>query len=199
MNKKIRTLTALVSGASLFMAMTPGAHALSLNMDDVVNTMNSLKVQLIWLGIALAAFIVGMIACGKIKSKAKRYLARKQAVVAILAVVAIIINWVCLGPMSTLISLATGNGTVAEETTVEANALCQQIGEEGIVLLDNDGTLPLSAGSKLNVFGWASTNPCYGGTGSGALSDAYPTVSLLDGLTNAGFALNTELSDFYTA
>ena len=114
MNKKIRTLTALVSGASLFMAMTPGAHALSLNMDDVVNTMNSLKVQLIWLGIALAAFIVGMIACGKIKSKAKRYLARKQAVVAILAVVAIIINWVCLGPMSTLISLATGNGTVAE-------------------------------------------------------------------------------------
>ncbi len=199
MNKKIRNTSALVSAASLFMAAMPGAHALSLNMDDVVNTMNSLKVQLIWLGIALAAFIVGMIACRKIKSKAKRYLVRKQAVVAILAVVAIIINWVCLGPMSTLISLATGNGTVAEETTVEANALCQQIGEEGIVLLDNDGTLPLSAGSKLNVFGWASTNPCYGGTGSGALSDAYPTVSLLDGLTNAGFALNTELSDFYTA
>ena len=32
-----------------------------------------------------------------------------------------------------------------------------------------------------------------------ALSDAYPTVSLLQGLEDAGFNLNTELSDFYTA
>ena len=57
----------------------------------------------------------------------------------------------------------------------------------------------MAKNSKLNVFGWASTNPCYGGTGSGALSDAYPTVTLLEGLKNAGFELNTELSDFYTS
>jgi beta-glucosidase len=57
----------------------------------------------------------------------------------------------------------------------------------------------LQQSTKLNVFGWASTNPCYGGTGSGSLSDAYETVSLLQGLENAGFELNTELSDFYTA
>ena len=50
---------------------------------------------------------------------------------------------------------------------------------------------------KLNVFGWASTNPCYGGTGSGSLSDAYEKVTLLQGIENAGFELNTELSDFY--
>ncbi len=37
------------------------------------------------------------------------------------------------------------------------------------------------------------------GTGSGALNDAYHTVTLLEGLENAGFTLNTELSDFYTA
>ena len=49
------------------------------------------------------------------------------------------------------------------------------------------------------MFGWASTNPVYGGTGSGALNDAYHTVTLLEGLENAGFTLNTELSDFYTA
>ncbi|MDY5502648.1 MAG: glycoside hydrolase family 3 N-terminal domain-containing protein, partial [Gemmiger sp.] len=84
------------------------------------------------------------------------------------------------------------------ENVAASTELCEDIAEEGIVLLDNDGTLPLAKNSKLNVFGWASTNPCYGGTGSGALSDAYPTVSLLDGLTNAGFELNTELSDFYT-
>ena len=94
--------------------------------------------------------------------------------------------------------MATGGGKVSEENVAASTELCEDIAEEGIVLLDNDGTLPLAKNSKLNVFGWASTNPCYGGTGSGALSDAYPTVSLLDGLTNAGFELNTELSDFYT-
>ena len=98
-----------------------------------------------------------------------------------------------------MISLAMGNGTITDETSDESTALVQEIAEEGIVLLKNDGTLPLAADSNLNVFGWASTNPCYGGTGSGALSDAYPTVSLLQGLEDAGFNLNTELSDFYTA
>lgn len=58
--------------------------------------------------------------------------------------------------------------------------------------------LPLSGDAKLNVFGWSSTNPCYGGTGSGALNDAYPTVTLLQGLANAGIETNEELTKFYT-
>ena len=102
--------------------------------------------------------------------------------------------------MNSMISLATGNGTIQEETSAEATDLVEQIADEGIVLLKNeDNILPLADNNKLNVFGWASTNPCYGGTGSGSLSDAYETVSLLQGLENAGFELNTELSDFYTA
>lgn len=47
------------------------------------------------------------------------------------------------------------------------------------------------------MFGWSSTNPCYGGTGSGGLSDNYEEVTLLQGLENAGFETNKELSDFY--
>ena len=66
------------------------------------------------------------------------------------------------------------------------------------MLKNEDNILPLDDSNKLNVFGWASTNPCYGGTGSGSLSDAYETVTLLQGLENAGFELNTELSNFYT-
>lgn len=58
--------------------------------------------------------------------------------------------------------------------------------------------LPLSQ-TNVNVFGWASANPVYGGTGSGAMNDAYHTVTLLEGLQNAGFATNTELSAFYAA
>lgn len=76
----------------------------------------------------------------------------------------------------------------------------EEIADEGIVLLENqDNLLPLEANSNINVFGWSSTNPVYGGTGSGALNDAYHIVSLLEGLANAGFKANTELSDFYTA
>lgn len=90
-----------------------------------------------------------------------------------------------------------GNGTITEETSNEATALCEDIADEGIVLLKNeDNILPLTNTQNINVFGWASTNPCYGGTGSGALSDAYETTTLLGGLEDAGYKINTELTDF---
>ena len=57
--------------------------------------------------------------------------------------------------MSTLISLATGNGTVSEKTAEEAKEVAQQVAEEGFVLLKNDDSfLPLQNISKLNLFGW---------------------------------------------
>lgn len=171
---------------------------LAINMDDVVNVLNSCKPYLIALGVVLALAIVVTVACMKLKKPVKK-LVRKEAWIAFLLAVVVIVNLICFIPMSSMISLAMGNGAITDETSDEATALVQEIAEEGIVLLKNDGTLPLAADSNLNVFGWASTNPCYGGTGSGALSDAYPTVSLLQGLEDAGFKLNTELSDFYTA
>lgn len=171
---------------------------LAINMDDVINVLNSCKPYLIALGVVLALAIVVTVACMKLKKPVKK-LVRKEAWIAFLLAVVVIVNLICFIPMSSMISLAMGNGTITDETSDEATALVQEIAEEGIVLLKNEGTLPLAADSNLNVFGWASTNPCYGGTGSGALSDAYPTVSLLQGLEDAGFNLNTELSDFYTA
>ncbi len=171
---------------------------LAINMDDVINVLNSCKPYLIALGVVLALAIVVTVACMKLKKPVKK-LVRKEAWIAFLLAVVVIVNLICFIPMSSMISLAMGNGTITDETSDESTALVQEIAEEGIVLLKNDGTLPIEADSNLNVFGWASTNPCYGGTGSGALSDAYPTVSLLQGLEDAGFNLNTELSDFYTA
>ena len=49
------------------------------------------------------------------------------------------------------------------------------------------------------MWGWGSTNPIYGGTGSGSLSKDNPTTTLLDGLHNAGFTTNDELTNLYTA
>ena len=171
---------------------------LSINMDDVINVINSIKGYLIGFGIVAVLLIVAMIACRKMK-KSKKYLIRFNAVLGIVLALGVTVNLILVGPMYSMVTLATGGGKVSEENGALATELCEDIADEGIVLLDNAGTLPLAKNSKLNVFGWASTNPCYGGTGSGALSDAYPTVSLLEGLTNAGCELNTELSDFYTA
>lgn len=171
---------------------------LAINMDDVIKVVSSIKGYLIALAAVILLAVAVMVGCRKMK-KSKKYLIRWQAGLGLVAAAAIIVNLILTGPMYSMVSLATGGGKVSEENVASATQLCEDIADEGIVLLDNDGTLPMAKNSKLNVFGWASTNPCYGGTGSGALSDAYPTVTLLEGLTNAGFELNTELSDFYTA
>ncbi|WP_313340357.1 glycoside hydrolase family 3 C-terminal domain-containing protein [Lacrimispora sp.] len=170
---------------------------LQINIDDVMNIVKLCAPYLIGLGIALAAIIAVFITCRK-KIGAKKYLIRSQGIMAMVLAFIITVNLICWGPMASLISLATGSGTITEETSNKATELCTEIAEEGIVLLKNDSSLlPLKADANLNVFGWASTNPCYGGTGSGSLSDAYETVSLLKGLEDAGFKLNNALSDFY--
>jgi beta-glucosidase len=172
---------------------------LQINMDDVLKIVNLCVPYLIGLAIAVVAAVAVMVVCRN-KKAATRYLIRRQGLMAIVLSLVIVVNMICWGPMSSLISLATGSGTISKETSDKATELCTRIAEEGIVLLKNEANLlPLKADSNLNVFGWASTNPCYGGTGSGSLSDAYETVSLLQGLEDAGFKLNTGLTDFYAA
>ena len=114
----------------------------------------------------------------------------------VLAVV-VCVNMICFGPMATLIGLATGNGTLSDETNEEAAEVAEEIMEDGIVLLKNESLLPLNETKKLNIFGWESINPAYGGAGSGGINDLYDIVSLNQGLENAGFSINQELVDFY--
>ncbi len=173
---------------------------LQINLDDVGKVLTTLKPYLIALGVALvAAIVLSVIYKVKIKNKPKRRFSGKLTWISFLLVIVIVLNMIVTGPMNTMIKLATGSGTIKEETSAKATELVKNIAEEGIVLLkDENNILPLSANSNLNVFGWASTNPCYGGTGSGALSDAYPTTTLLQGLTDAGFKLNDELTKMYT-
>ena len=170
---------------------------LSINIDDVIGVLESCSEQLTILGVVLVIALIAIIAVMKLPKALKR-LIRGEACVAVVLAVLIVVNLICTGPMSTMLDLISGRGTITEETSAAANELCTEIAEEGIVLLENDGTLPLSSGAKLNVFGWASTNPCYGGTGSGALNDAYPITSLLQGLAEAGIETNEELTKFYT-
>ena len=173
---------------------------LSINMADVMNVVSQISGHLIGIAAALVIAIVVMIAVRKLPKAMKR-LIRGEAGVALVLAVLIIVNLICTGPMATLLTSVAGKpvSKIDEATTAEATQLVAEVAEEGIVLLeDEDNILPVTGG-KLNVFGWASTNPCYGGTGSGALNAAYPTVTLLQGLNDAGIETNTELTDFYTA
>jgi len=68
---------------------------------------------------------------------------------------------------------------------------------EGMVLLRNEyRALPLK-GSRVAVFGNASYDMVTGGTGSGDVNEAY-TVSLIDGLKDAGFTIDPQLQNIYT-
>ena len=171
---------------------------LSINLDDVLNVLQTVSPYLIGFAVVLVLAIIAMVGCIKL-SRSTKFMVRSQAVVAIVLALIVVVNLICFGPMSTMISLATGDGSISEETAAEATELCIEIAQEGVVMLKNDnGALPLDKGVKLNVFGWSSTNPVYGGTGSGALNEAYPTVSILESLEKAGFQLNSDLTNFYT-
>ena len=171
---------------------------LSINMDDVMQVLTNVRGYLIAFGVVLALAVVVMIAVRKLP-KAKKKMIRAQSGLAILLALTIVVNLICTGPMSTMLDLVSGSGTISEETSAKATQLVNEITADGVVLAkDEDGILPVASGSKLNVFGWASTNPCYGGTGSGALNTAYPVTDLLTGLHDAGIETNEELSKFYT-
>lgn len=84
-----------------------------------------------------------------------------------------------------------------DATMEKGRALAERVEAEGIVLLRNeDGALPLPADvTRVNVFGWASTQWVASGSGSGQV--AGETMGLLDALEERGVAYNTQLTDMY--
>ena len=86
-----------------------------------------------------------------------------------------------------------------DDATAASKDITTRIEEEGIVLLENkDNTLPLNVekNAKVNVFGQSSTAIVYGGAGSGA-SNETDNVTLQEGLKQAGFDVNEDLTKFY--
>lgn len=86
-----------------------------------------------------------------------------------------------------------------DDATTASKDITTRIEEEGIVLLENkDNALPLNTekNAKVNVFGQSSTAIVYGGAGSGA-SDETDNVTLQEGLKQAGFEVNDDLTRFY--
>lgn len=174
---------------------------LQINMADVMNVIGSLTPYLIAIGVLFALALIITFAVNKktVKDVATRKIVHSESWLVALVGIVVAVSMMLTGPLSTLLNNATTTKYMLSDTTVsKANELAKEVQSEAITMLKNDDSnLPLS-NKKVNVFGWGSTNPVYGGTGSGSMSKQYKTVSLLDGMKQAGLKTNTELSKLYT-
>ena len=80
----------------------------------------------------------------------------------------------------------------------EHRALARRAAAEGIVLLENDGALPIKPG-KIALYGAGARMTVKGGTGSGEVNER-SSVNIEEGLKNAGFSIvNRAWLDRYDA
>ena len=89
-------------------------------------------------------------------------------------------------------------GQTDEQVTPQEEAARQvsrQAAAEGMVLLKNDGALPLRPGARVALLGLGARHPIKGGTGSGDVNSR-DVISVDQGLREAGFEIvNTEYLD----
>lgn len=84
------------------------------------------------------------------------------------------------------------------EALAAVTALSRQISGEGIVLLKNDGLLPLGEDAAVSPFGLRYALPFYGGTGSSAIGSGTGQVTTpADGLSAAFSRVNAVLEGRY--
>ena len=179
--------------------LSPIFTPMGVSQADLTAYLNQLSGYVYAILFILVAMILLLIFAGKI-SKKNSGIIRLASVLGALAGIVCIVNAICFGPMYNNVSgfLNASKVELSDETVAQSRATVQKVGEEGVVLLKNNGILPLNTEEtkKLNVFGWSSTNPIYGGTGSGSSSSA-TAVSILQSLKDAGFEPNEGLSGMY--
>lgn len=145
--------------------------------------------------------------------KTKQYQKKKPgmigvALMGILLLLTLVINFECYQfrtPITQFMSRFSNSGDGNERATMSrdealeaAYDVTQKIEEEGIVLLENKGgVLPLNPETdRINLFGFCSYSPIYGGSGSGGANED-GNVTVKEGLEYAGFSVNEELWKFY--
>ncbi len=206
MNKKKKWIAPAIIAAVIVIALIAIARwayslmfggGVKVSMEDVYAHIAACAGPIALICIAIILAIIVSIAVRK-KDEARRSMIRWQSFFGAVTAIAVALNWVAFGIEYTLLDQVFAEVKVLDEETVASSKeLAENIAGEGITLLKNDSdSLPISTGTKLNVFGWGSTQPIYGGTGSGDVDESQ-AVSLLQGLKNAGFELNDELSQFY--
>ena len=83
-----------------------------------------------------------------------------------------------------------------DEVLAANRELNEEIVGEGLVLLKNEGSLPIGGDLKVSVFGKNSVSVMSGGSGSGA-GGGVPVTGFIDALQQEGFTVNPNLVNFY--
>lgn len=82
--------------------------------------------------------------------------------------------------------------------SVAGDEIVKEVAREGIVLLKNDGALPLDKGTTVSLFGQSVNEPITSGSGSGAVA-ASNEHTYMSSLSNAGLEVNQASWNFYTS
>lgn len=166
---------------------------------DLVIYIDTLLPYILYVLGALLLMLIIFILAHKLK-RTWRTFTRLQSFIMFVLVTVFIVNSVCWGPMKSTVSsyLNASKVELAEDTVSQSLETIERIGAEGFVLLKNEEhTLPLSeSNKKINVFGWASTNPFTGGTGP-STSSACKVTDILTALHDSGYETNQSLTDLY--
>ena len=180
--------------------LTPLFIKMGASAADVSNYLHALSGYVYAILIALGLLIVLLIAARWLAKKGSRHVIRWSAVLAFLLAIVLIVNLICYGPMKAIVSgvLDASKAEISDDVVAGSLAVIQETGEEGMVLVKNNGLLPLKSDvTSLNVFGWASAHPVFSGTGSAASGDVAEPIDIITSLNNAGYATNEELTKMY--
>ena len=186
----------------LIKILTPLLSAFGVSAADVSSYVHSLSGYIYAIVISFFAGLIGMVFVSIRVKKGKRGLINSNILIAWILFVAVLVNVICYGPMYANVSgaLNASRAEISDDVMGNSKEVIRRIGEEGMVLVKNNGLLPLSSDvNSLNVFGWASTNPIYSGTGSSSSgADASAAIDILTALHDAGYTTNDDLSKMYT-
>ena len=151
--------------------------------------------------LAIVAVVLVVLAVRRLLAARKGEAKSNKALVAVfgvlgaaLIVAAVAVYYVACnvysGPLDALF-VGGGGGADVDSTSEDWLNLAHEIGNEGMVLLKNEeDTLPLAEGTKVNLLGYCGWNPVYSGAGSGQVSSV-GADSFYSALTDAGFEVNT--------
>lgn len=134
---------------------------------------------------------------------------KKSAVIftvlaAVLLVVGIALDVTVYGFLSNVLNFRFGSAassTITDEEKAErreyALGVAADIAEEGFVLIENNGTLPLASAGSVDLLGSVAAAPVYGGQGSSETSDDSDPVDYRDAFESAGFTVNADMLQYY--
>ena len=138
------------------------------------------------------------------KTDGKKPIRLLTVLTCLVLVVAIVADILMFGVFGTSLDKAFP-GIAKEQEAADAAydnglKLALKIEEEGAVLLENNGALPLAESNrKVNLLGYTSAAPVYGGTGSGGSSYTANRTDFVTAFTDAGFEVNPALVKLYSA